>query len=140
MNSGQNISTPIVIVFAAFLAAVAYIVGNVTPMFLDTHPENNFYEFFVGIITIVFAIGFTVFVQRKLHAVLGFGRLFVTGWVTALVMSLFISAFYLISFSKNWIPLDEEARTVNIISTVVIKYNALGMMISALLALIFKTE
>lgn len=138
--SQQGISTPILIVFSAFLAAVAYILANILPTFLETQPENNFYEVFVGIVSILFAIGFTVFVQRQTRQELGFGRLFVVGWMTTLVMSLFISIFYVVAFTQGWIPLHEEESAYNIIPVVILKYNALGMIFSSLLAIMFKRQ
>lgn len=138
--SQQGVFTPILILFSAFLASFAYILANLVPMTLDIQPENNLYEVFVGITSILFAIGFTVYVQRKIHQELGFGRLFVVGWMTTLLMSIFISFFYVISFLKGWIPLHEGESAYNIIPVVILKYNALGMIFSSLLAIMFKRQ
>lgn len=136
----QAPSTVIIVIFSAFLASVAFIGANVIPMSLDLPKRNDLFEVFVGITSILFGIGFTIFVLRKIYTEVGFGKLFITGWMTALVMSLICSAFYIIAFQKNWLPLQEGERMMNIIPVVILKYNALGMMFSALLAIIFKKQ
>lgn len=137
---GQEVSTPIVVVFAAFLASFSYIIGNIIPTWVSIRPENNFYEVFVGITSILFAIGFTIFVQKKMGIKLSFGKIFVVGWLTTLLMSLFISAFYVLAFKMQWIPLHEGEKATQIIPIVILKYNALGLVFSSLLALIFKNN
>lgn len=134
----QAPSTVVIVVFSAFLASVAFIGANVIPMSLDLPKRNDLFEVFVGITSILFGIGFTIFVLRKIYTEVSFGKLFITGWMTALVMSFICSAFYIIAFQKNWLPLHEGESLMNIISVVILKYNALGMMFSALLAIIFK--
>lgn len=143
MNNPSNVqgpSTLVVVIFSALLSSIGYIGANLIPMSLDLPRKNELFEIFVGITTIIFGIGFTTFVLRKVYQEVGFGKLFVTGWMTTLVMSIFISIFYLVAFQKNWIPLHEGERAINIIPVVILKYNALGMMFSALLAIIFKKQ
>lgn len=134
----QAPSSVVIVLFSAFLATVAFIGANLIPVSLDLPKKNELFEIFVGITTILFGIGFTIFALRKIHKEIGFGKLFVSGWMTTLVMSLMISIFYLVAFEKNLIPLQEGERAWNIIPVVILKYNALGMMFSALLAIIFK--
>lgn len=136
----QAPSTAVVVIFSAFLAAVAFIAANMIPISLDLPKKNDLFVVFVGIASILFGIGFTVFVLKKIYGQVSFGKLFVGGWMTALVMSLFISAFYIVAFQKEWLPLQEGESLMNILPVVILKYNALGMMFSALLAIIFKKQ
>lgn len=143
MNDYQRAETPsttTIVFFSAFLASVAFIGANLIPVSLDLPKKNDLFEIFVGITSIVFGIGFTVFALRKIYPSVGFGKLFVSGWMTTLVMSILISAFYVIAFAKGWIPLQEGEELKNVIPVVILKYNALGMMLSALLAIIFKKQ
>ncbi len=136
----QAPSTIVIVVFSAFLSSLAFIGANMIPMSLNLPKKNDLFEVFVGIGSILFGIGFTVFVLKKIYTHVSFGKLFLTGWMTALVMSLFCSLFYIIAFQKNWLPLQEGESLMNIIPVVILKYNALGMMFSALLAIIFKKQ
>ncbi|HUH73085.1 MAG TPA: hypothetical protein VLZ75_01635 [Chitinophagales bacterium] len=139
-HQDQAPSSIIVIIFSAFLSATAFILASFIPTALELPKENDLFEIFVGIISILFGIGFTTFVIKKIHRTTSFARIFVSGWMTALVMSLFVSIFYLVAFHQEWIPLEAESDTVSIISVVILKYNALGMMFSSLIALIFKNN
>lgn len=140
LQRAQAPSTTVIVLFSAFLASVAFIGANLIPVSLDLPKKNDLFEIFVGISSIVFAIGFTIFVLRKIYTSVGFGKLFISGWMTTLVMSLLISTFYVIAFTKSWIPLQEGEDLKNVIPVVILKYNALGMMFSALLAIIFKKQ
>ena len=137
--SGQNpISAFTIISFSAILAAIAYGMASAVPIALELPKRNDLFEISSGIISILFGIGFAFFAIRKTRKSASFGKLFITGWFTTLLMSLIISIFYIIAFQQKWISLHEGEKVSNIIPVVVLKYNALGMMFSSILALIFK--
>ncbi|MCO5233885.1 MAG: hypothetical protein LC105_05815 [Chitinophagales bacterium] len=133
-------STLFVIFFSAGLAAIAFIVSNLFPFMLDLPHKNDLFEIFVGLLSILFGVGFTTYVLRKLNIELSFAKIFISGWATVMVMSLLISIFYVVSFSFQWLPLPTGATISQIIPVVLLKYNALGMIFSSLFALIFKKE
>lgn len=141
-NSPQNqtISTPTIVVFSAFLAAIAFVVANYIPIALKLPKRNDLFEIVVGIVSILFGIGFTTFVLKKIYPIISFGKIFISGWMTALVMSFFVSIFYYVAFHQKLIPIGEGSDMVSMISIVILKYNALGMMFSSLIAVIFKNN
>ncbi|MCO5231833.1 MAG: hypothetical protein M9958_11850 [Chitinophagales bacterium] len=133
-------STIFVILFSAFLAAFAFVVSSVLPILLKLPHKNDMFEIFVGIVSILFAVGFTTFVLRKMNRDLSFAKIFLSGWATVLVMSVLISIFYSLAFGMNWLPIPEGASIGQIVSVVILKYNALGMIFSSIFALIFKRQ
>ena len=139
-EQGQAPSTFTIVVFSALLAAIAFVMASFIPIALELPKRNDLFEIFVGVFSIFFGIGFTTFVLKKIHPVISFGRIFISGWMTALIMSFFVSIFYVVAFNQNWIPLEEGTDMVSMISIVILKYNAFGMMFSSLIALIFKNN
>ena len=143
-NQHSNQEAPssfFIVVFSALLSAIAFIGAYFIPKALNLPIiENSLFEIIVGIVSILFGIGFTTFVLKKIHPVIGFGRIFISGWMTALVMSLFVSVFYYVAYHQNWIPKEQIGDITSMISVVILKYNAFGMMFSSLIAVIFKNN
>lgn len=140
-NTSQEApSTVIIVLFSAFLSSIAFIVASYLPIILNLPKKNDLYEIVVGIVSILFGIGFTTFVLKKIYRPITFGKIFISGWMTALFMAAFCSLFYVIAFHYQWIPLQEGESVKTIISVVLLKYNALGMMFSAIIAVIFKSK
>ena len=133
-------STFTIVVFSALLSSFAYIISNIIPLALHLPKRNDLFEIFVGLVSILFGIGFVTYVLRKIYKQVSFGKIFISGWMTVLIMSFMITIFYVIAFSKNWLPIPEGSRIIHIVPVVILKYNALGMMFSALIALIFKKQ
>lgn len=131
-------STAVIVVFASVLSFIAFLMASILPIKLNLPKRNDLFEIFVGIFTILFGIGFTVFVLRKRDGQVSFGKLFIAGWMTALVMSVLTVIFYFLAQQMNWLGFGD--MPAGVIPTVLLKYNALGMMISALLAIIFKKQ
>ncbi len=143
MTNTNQVETPssiIIILFSAFLSAIAFVVANYLPIALELPKRNDLFEIIVGIVSILFGIGFTTFVLKKIHLKISFARIFISGWMTTLVMSFFVSIFYIIAYQFELIPLGEGYGILSMISVVILKYNALGMMFSSLFALIFKNN
>ncbi|MCO5249165.1 MAG: hypothetical protein M9887_09490 [Chitinophagales bacterium] len=139
-NSATPLSAIVIICVSACLAATAYIVASMLPILLELPKRNDLFEISTGIISILFGIGFTFFALMKTRGKAGFGKLFLSGWMTTLFMSLLISIFYIIAIHQKWIVLQEGENISAIIPVVILKYNALGLMLSSVLALIFRRE
>lgn len=128
-------STAVIVIFSGILAFIAYAATGVAVVKLDL-PPNPTFDIFTGITTILFGIGFSFFVLRKRDVLVSFGKLFVAGWMTTLVMGILLVLFYFLAF--EW--LTGESPPENFASVVLLKYNAFGMMFSALLGFIFKKQ
>lgn len=137
MSSHNNPSPPtaIIVSFSAFLGAFAFAATQMVVKAMDL-PPNQMFSVITGVGSIIFCCGFTIFVLRKRDGKVGFGKLFITSWLSSIVMSVFVAIFYMLYF--RW--LDQSATDYGYAKEVLIIFNAFGMIFSSLLAIIFKKE
>jgi hypothetical protein len=137
MSSHHNPSpsTAIIVSFSAFLGAFAFASSQMVVKSMDL-PPNQMFSVITGVGSIIFSCAFTIFVLRKRDGKVGFGKLFITSWLSAIIMSVFVAFFYTIYF--RWI--DQTVTDFGYAKEVLIIFNAFGMIFSSLLAIIFRKE
>lgn len=128
-------STAIIVTFSAFLGSFAFAATQMAVKSMDL-PPNQMFSVITGVGSIIFCCGFTIFVIRKRDGQVGFGKLFITSWLSAIVMSVFVALFYTLYF--RW--MDQTSTDYGYAKEVLIIFNAFGMIFSSLLAIIFKKE
>lgn len=134
-NTNPSPSTPFIVLFSGLLGFLAFAATKIVTLKMDLPPNQNF-DVFVGVATIVFSIGFCIFVLRKRDGLVSFAKLFIAGWMTTLFMGLLIVAFYQLAY--KWLAGVEPPE--GFASAVILKYNAFGMIFSVLLGYIFKKQ
>ena len=137
MNNQQGFypSTFFIIFFSSLLAFIAFAGSKMFFILQDVEPNETF-EAFVGVISILFGIFMSLFILRKRDAKVTFGKAFVTGWMTTLVLGILTVLFYYLAFTY----IRPAKLPENYIPIVLLKYNAFGMIFSALMALIMRRD
>jgi hypothetical protein len=98
--------------------------------------ENPIFDVVTGLISILFVVIYAQLMIRKRDGIGEFKSLFLGGWGAAFFLGLLVVLFYAIYFKMN--PNLDVPK--NYILIVLMKYNAMAMIFSSILALIFKTK
>lgn len=122
-----------IVSFAAILSFIAF-AGVKMFLYFQKMQTNEAFETFTGFTTILFGILLSMFILRKRDTHLTFGKAFVIGWMTTLLLGALTALFYYFAFKF----ITQAQMPENIIPTVLLKYNAFGMLVAAVLALMFK--
>lgn len=128
-------STLTIVLFSAILGFLGFVAPHLAVQQLNLK-ANDLFGIIVGVLTIFYVCGFTIFALRKIHGSINFRKLFVASWMSVLTMAVLVLIYYFATFT--W--LDKKPIPEGFAGALILKYNAFGMIFSSLLALIFKKE
>jgi hypothetical protein len=128
-------STLTIVLFSAILGFLGFVAPHLVVQKLQLK-ANDLFGIIVGVLTIFYVCGFTIFVLRKIHGKINFRKLFVASWMSVLTMAVLVLIYYTATFM--W--LENKPMPEGFAGALILKYNAFGMIFSSLLALIFKKE
>jgi hypothetical protein len=137
MNNQQGFypSGFFIIFFSSLLAFIAFAGSKMFFILQDVEPNETF-DAFVGVVSILFGIFMSLFILRKRDLKVTYGKAFVTGWLSTLVLGILTVLFYYIAFTY----IKPAQLPENYIPIVLLKYNAFGMIFSAFTALIMRRD
>lgn len=128
-------STLTIVLFSAVLGFLGFVAPTLLVQKLQLK-ANELFGIIVGVLTIFYVCGFTIFALRKIHGKINFRKMFVASWMSVLTMAVFVLIYYTATFM--W--LEKKPMPEGFAGALILKYNAFGMIFSSLLALIFKKE
>lgn len=135
-NTRGILSGILITLFAAFLSTLLF-GAFFTMAYVKKLPYGRPQAMILQITAILVASGLTQFLSRKIQGDrLSFMQGFLGGWMSSLVLAIFISSFYTV-FSNIT---GTQLLPTGAFAQVLMLYSGIGIFISLILALILKTE
>ncbi len=128
-------SNSIIIFLAAIFGAIPYFAAKL--LFIpDAKHENPLFDVITGILSISFTIIFSQLIIKKRDSVTTFKTLFLPGWAASFIFCIISIIIIYIYFNIY----KESTPPKAYFLIMLMKFNALGMIISSILAFILKTK
>jgi hypothetical protein len=128
-------SNSIILSLAALFGSIPYFAAKL--LFIpDAKHENPLFDVITGVLAITFTVVFTQLIIKKRDGIATFKTLFLPGWAASFlfcVISIVVIQIYF-HYQHNIAPPKAY------ILIMLMKFNALGMIISSILAFVLKTK
>lgn len=128
-------SNSIIILLAALFGSIPYFAAKF--LFIpDAKHENPLFDVITGVLAITFTIIFTQIIIKKRDGVATFKTLFIPGWAASFIFCIMSIVVIQTYFHYHHEIIPPKAY----ILIMLMKFNAIGMIISSILAFVIKSK
>lgn len=136
-NSPRGAMSGILITLISALVSTVFFASFFTLAYIKHMPYGRPQAMLLQVTAIAFSVILTLYLSRKVQGDrLSYMQGFLGGWMTSLVLALFVSSFYSIFSSITQTPTMPKGG----FAMIVMLYSAIGMLFSLASAIIFKKD